>query len=60
MLVTPARDVLVHPFTGAPVVARPLAKQSIPQHPFMARNDGGSLHNDAYESDTYNRSRVTS
>lgn len=50
------RDALLHPFTGSAVAAKPLPAQSVPQHPFMARNDGSNLHNDAYQSDTYNRS----
>jgi len=49
------RDALLHPFTGSAVAAKPLPAQSIPQHPFMARNDFSNLHNDAYQSDTYNR-----
>ena len=45
----------VEPFTGAPVAADPHRRQRIPQHPFMAANPGSNLHNDAYQSDTYNR-----
>lgn len=52
---TDPRDLLVESFTGAAVPARPLPSQSIPQHPFMAKNGGSNLHNDAYQSDTYNR-----
>jgi len=50
------RDSLLNPFTGAAVAARPLPAQTVPQHPYMARNDASNLHNDAYQSDTYNRS----
>ncbi|RNL63156.1 hypothetical protein EFK50_15740 [Nocardioides marmoriginsengisoli] len=49
------RDAMLHPFTGSPATARPLPRQNIPQHPFMARNEENNLHNDAYQSDTYNR-----
>ena len=49
------RDLLLRPFTGAPAIAKPLPLQQIPQHPYMARNGGSNIHNDAYQSDTYNR-----
>jgi hypothetical protein len=45
----------VERFTGAPVEADPHARQRIPQHPFMASDSGSNIHNDAYQSDTYNR-----
>ncbi|MCX6395460.1 MAG: hypothetical protein NTV23_03130 [Propionibacteriales bacterium] len=49
------RDLVLQPFTGAEVTAHPLSAQSVPQHPFMARNGGSNLHNDAYQSDAYNQ-----
>ncbi|MFL6062568.1 MAG: hypothetical protein ACJ72E_15165 [Marmoricola sp.] len=49
------RDALLVSFSGAPVAARPLPPQSIPVHPFMARNEESNLHDDAYQSDAYNR-----
>jgi hypothetical protein len=49
------RDVLLQPFTGAAVVAKPLPPQSVPQHPFMARNGRSNLHDDAYQTDAYNQ-----
>jgi hypothetical protein len=49
------RDLLLQPFTGAAVAAKPLPLQSIPQHPYMARNGGSNIHNDAYQTDTHNR-----
>src|SRR5690348_11558583 len=49
------RDALLQPFTGAPSTAQPLPLQHVPQHPFMAANGGSNLHNDAYQTDTYNR-----
>ncbi len=33
----------------------PHPRQRIPEHPFMAPNQESNLHNDAYQSDTYNR-----
>lgn len=54
-IATDPRDLLLHPFTGAAVTAKPLPLQSIPQHPYMARNGGSNLHNDAYQSDAYNQ-----
>ena len=50
-----ARDLLLQEFTGAPAVAHPYAAQRIPQHPFMARNGGSNIHNDAYQTDAYNQ-----
>jgi hypothetical protein len=49
------RDALLTSFTGSAVAARPLPRQSIPVHPFMARNEESNLHDDAYQSDAYNR-----
>lgn len=49
------RDPLLNAFTGSAVAARPLPSQKVPQHPYMARNGGSNIHNDAYQSDTYNR-----
>ena len=51
---TDPRDLLLEPFTGAAVAAKPVPLQSIPQHPYMARNGGSNLHNDAYQTDAYN------
>jgi hypothetical protein len=42
-------------FTGSPAVADPHRRLRVPRHPFMARNPGSNIHNDAYQSDTYNR-----
>jgi len=49
------RDLLLQPFTGAPSTAKPLPLQHVPQHPYMAANGGSNIHNDAYQSDAYNR-----
>ena len=45
----------VEEFTGAPAVADPHRRQRIPQHPFMAPNQESNIHNDAYQTDVYNR-----
>jgi hypothetical protein len=47
--------VTVPQFEGAPVAADPHGRLRVPQHPFMARNPGSNIHNDAYQSDVYNR-----
>ena len=45
----------IAPFTGAPVAADPHPRHRVPQHPFMAADPGSNIHNDAYQSDVYNR-----
>jgi hypothetical protein len=45
----------VDEFQGAPVQADPHRRLRIPRHPFMARNGASNIHNDAYQSDVYNR-----
>ena len=45
----------VEEFTGAPAAADPHRRLRVPRHPFMARNPGSNIHNDAYQSDVYNR-----
>lgn len=49
------RDALLQPFTGSASTAKPLPLQQVPQHPYMAANGDSNIHNDAYQSDTYNR-----
>lgn len=49
------RDALIAPQTGSAVAARPLPSLGIPQHPWMARNPNSNIHNDAYQSDSYDR-----
>ena len=46
----------VDPVEGAPVRADPHGRLDVPQHPFMAPDPGSNIHNDAYQSDTYERS----
>ena len=43
-------------FTGSPASPKPLDRLDVPRHPFMARDGDSNIHNDAYMSDTYNRS----
>ena len=43
----------VDEFTGAPAQADPHRRKPVPQHPFMARNPGSNIHNDAYQTDSY-------
>ncbi len=46
----------IEAFEGAPVSADPHRPLRVPQHPFMAPDPGSNIHNDAYQSDTYDRS----
>jgi hypothetical protein len=43
-------------FTGAAAKPRPVAAPRVPRHPFMAANGRNSVHNDAYQTDTYRNS----
>ncbi len=49
------RGVLLEPFLGGPSTERPLHRAPVPQHPYMAANDGSIIHNDAWQTDTYDR-----
>jgi hypothetical protein len=40
-------------FTGKRAKPRPVAAPRVPRHPFMAANGRNSVHNDAYQTDTY-------
>ncbi len=42
-------------FTGAPARLDKHPRLHVPRHPFMAPNGASNIHNDAYQSDTYNR-----
>ena len=46
----------VDPFEGASCAPGPARGLRVPQHPFMAPDPGSNIHNDAYQSDTYDRS----
>lgn len=51
---TPTDDVPT--FIGSPASPKPLERLAVPRHPFMAPNGQSNIHDDAYMSDTYNRS----
>jgi hypothetical protein len=40
-------------FTGKAAKPRPVAAPRVPRHPYMAANGRNSVHNDAYQTDTY-------
>jgi len=40
-------------FGGKAAKPRPVAAPRVPRHPFMAANGRNSVHNDAYQTDTY-------
>jgi hypothetical protein len=43
-------------FTGKRAKPRPVAAPHVPRHPFMAATGRNSVHNDAYQTDTYRSS----
>ncbi len=49
------RGELLEPFLGGPSTERPLHRSPVPQHPYMADNDASIIHNDAWQTDTYDR-----
>src|SRR3954447_11619504 len=40
-------------FTGAPATPAPVTAPDPPRHPYMAPNARSNIHNDAYQTDTY-------
>lgn len=51
--IPPGGGALVTPsYVGSPATAQPI-KVSIPQHPGMAVNGGGAMHNDGWSTDAY-------
>ncbi len=42
-------------FVGAPATARPIRSFDVPEHRFMAANGDSNIHNDAYQTDSYQR-----
>src|SRR5690349_3238794 len=40
-------------FSGAPATPHPVRMAPPPRHPFMAPNERSNLHDDAYQTDTY-------
>jgi len=53
-IVSDPRGALLEDFSGTSSTAQPLPSQRIPRHPYMAPNERSNLHNDAYQTDTYN------
>ena len=53
-IISDPRDAAVADFTGHPATPQPYRAQHLPRHPFMAANERSNIHNDAYQSDTYN------
>ena len=49
------RGALLEPFLGGPATERPLDRPPVPHHPYMAANDDSIIHNDAWQTDTYDR-----
>ena len=43
-------------FSGKVAKPRPVSAPRVPRHPFMAANGRNSVHNDAYQTDTYRHS----
>ena len=41
------------PFIGKPATPHPVSAPAPPRHPFMAPNERSNLHDDAYQTDTY-------
>jgi len=46
---------MVEGFIGAPAEPKPLTTFDTPQHPFMAADEDSNIHNDAYQTDAYDR-----
>lgn len=46
---------LVEDFIGKAAKPKPLKSFDVPQHPFMAENQDSNIHNDAYQTDAYDR-----
>jgi len=42
-------------FVGGPALPRPVSAPAVPRHPYMAPNGDSNLHDDAYATDTYDR-----
>jgi hypothetical protein len=51
----PSSPVDVEEFSGSPVAPDRHPPLRNPRHPFMAAAPGSNIHNDAYQSDVYNR-----
>jgi hypothetical protein len=51
----PRDPALVEDFIGKTAKPKPLKSFDVPQHPFMAANGDSAIHNDAYQTDAYDR-----
>ena len=51
----PRDPAAVEDFIGKPARAKPLKTFDVPRHPFMAVNEDSNIHNDAYQTDAYDR-----
>lgn len=49
------RGLLLVPFVGEASTEPALERSPVPQHPYMASNDDAIIHNDAWQTDTYDR-----
>ena len=49
------RGQLLEPFLGERSTEELLHRSRVPQHPWMAANDDSIIHNDAWQTDTYDR-----
>ncbi|MEZ0577585.1 hypothetical protein [Nocardioides sp. MH1] len=53
------RGALLQPFQGAASTEPAQHRPAVPQHPFMAAGSDSIIHNDAYQTDTYDRAGPT-
>lgn len=52
--IPPGPGLLVTPgYVGREAIVRPVTGFEVPQHPHLARNGAGSMHNDAWATDAY-------
>ncbi|HJR46025.1 MAG TPA: hypothetical protein VJ927_10520 [Actinomycetota bacterium] len=51
----PRDPAAVDDFIGKPARPKPLTTFGVPRHPFMAVNGDSNIHNDAYQTDAYDR-----
>ena len=53
--VDPRDPAAVADFIGKPAHPKPLTTFDVPDHPFMATDSNSNIHNDAYQTDAYDR-----
>ncbi|HEX4735861.1 MAG TPA: hypothetical protein VH247_15740, partial [Thermoleophilaceae bacterium] len=49
----PSDNGSVPPFSGTPATPHPVSAPAPPRHPHMAPNERSNIHDDAYQTDTY-------